>query len=328
MKTGIRHLESGLKILLGHNSSDPKPDSQEIKDINASLDRSFTRLRIQAEIHGGSFPADNPAATKTSTAHSASPPKAFFNIYDAREWLDKELTSAFKLLHGLQTLDLSSEADCYAIESTRLQHIQRLDAWSEATERMTAESVPVEGHAYSSGVLYLQLYYTTVSIILKTITKTSEMEYDNYLAEFERIYTICHKLLLGTISGPPVLSFDMCIIPPLFFLVLKCRDYQLRKNAIKLLESAPHQEGMWRRDDVLAWSKWKFATEEHGRGDIPLTEPLPEPARLSSKNFGAGEEGALSEGMPGYQVSWEVSMEWHSQAVSRMNMGGVSDIFF
>ncbi|KAH7317769.1 hypothetical protein BKA65DRAFT_515167 [Rhexocercosporidium sp. MPI-PUGE-AT-0058] len=327
LETGIRHLKSGLRIISGQTSSQLVPLSQEVKDINASLDRSFARLQIQAEIHGG-FPVDFPKLTKTSAKHSAPVPRSFNNIFDAREWLDSELIASFKFLQRLQTMTAGVEADFVAIETTRLQHLERLDAWSEATKRMTIESVPLEGHLYSTGVLYLQLYYTAVSIIFKTITKTSEMDYDNYLPDFQRVYSISKSLFDSAKSGAPMLSFDMCIIPPLFFLVLKCRDLTLRRKAIALLELAPYQEGMWGRDGVLAWCKWKTEVEEKGRGDVPESEPLPESARLSSQNLDGGNSGTLGDIVPGYTVTWKTSVEWYSKAVSRMARNDLMDVFF
>ncbi|KAH9207646.1 hypothetical protein DL95DRAFT_527798 [Leptodontidium sp. 2 PMI_412] len=328
LETGIRHLKSGLRIISGHNLSQSEPHSQEVKDINASLDRSFARLQIQAEIHGG-FPVDFPKLSRTTAKHSAPVPTSFTNIFDAREWLDSELIESFKFLHRLQTLTHGVETDYVAVEAARLRHLERLDAWSEATQRMTIESVPVEGHLYSSGVLYLQLYYTAVSVIFKTITKTSEMEYDKYLSDFQRVYDISKSLLDSAKSGAPMLSFDMCIIPPLFFLVLKCRDLTLRRKATALLELAPYREGMWRRDDVLHWCKWKTDMEEQGRGDVPDTDPLPESARLSGGMLGGDSViAAFGEVGPGHTVTWKTSVEWYSQAVSRMTRSDRLDVFF
>ncbi|KAG4434570.1 hypothetical protein IFR05_009956 [Cadophora sp. M221] len=328
LETGIRHLKSGLRIISGHNSLASKPHSQEVKDINASLDRSFARLQIQAEIHGG-FPVDFPKLTRTSAEHSAPVPTSFTNIFDAREWLDSELVESFQFLHRLQTLTHGVETDYFAIEVARLRHLERLDAWSEATQRMTLESVPVEGHLYSSGVLYLQLYYKAVSIIFKTITKVSEMAYDEYIHDFRRIYDISKSLIESAKSGAPMLSFDMCIIPPLFFLVLKCRDLALRRKAIVLLELAPYREGMWRRDDVLHWCRWKTDAEEQGRGDIPTTDPLPESARLSGQIFGGDSISAsFGEVGPGNTVTWKTSVDWYSQAVARMTRHDRLDVFF
>jgi hypothetical protein len=85
-----------------------------------------------------------------------------------------------------------------------------------------------------------------------------------------------------------VLSFDMGIMPPLFFLVLKCRDIHLQRKALALLKRAPEQEGLWRRAGVVAQSEWKIGFEERGRGELPESSPLPEKARIYQERVSFG----------------------------------------
>ncbi|KAK0111990.1 hypothetical protein ONS96_001252 [Cadophora gregata f. sp. sojae] len=170
------------------------------------------------------MPADFHALTKTNPKAAPPIPSSFANIFEAREWMDTELNSGIKFLHGPQSLPKDAKMDVQAVETTRLWHLQRFKEWSEATERTIAESVPLEGHPYSSVALYLQLYYTCVLIIFNTVTRTSEMDYDKHLANFSRLCSLSEQIINTSRSGTQMLSFDMCIIPPLFFLGLKCRD--------------------------------------------------------------------------------------------------------
>ena len=234
--------------------------------------------------------------------------------------MDRELGSAINFLHGPpDSKSTDPKMDDHTIESTRLLYLQRFNKWSEATERMTSESIPLEGHPYSFGALYLQLYYTCAIIIFNTVGRTSELDYDKHLPNFERLCYLSENIMRSARSGTHMLSFDMCIIPPLFFLVLKCRDIRLRTRAISLLELAPYQEGMWRRDDILKWCRWKMETEEHGRGEVSEAEPLPESARIADTGQYLGDPDDLPEVVDGeeYRVSRK-SVNWNSKRMYRL----------
>src|SRR5436190_1067973 len=80
-----------------------------------------------------------------------------------------------------------------------------------------------QDQAQTSGILYLQLYYTLVVVLLKALFIRSEMVFDEYTADFERILSLTDRFLNDPrITTIPLLSFDMGVIPPLLFLLLKC----------------------------------------------------------------------------------------------------------
>jgi len=107
------------------------------------------------------------------------------------------------------------------------------------------------------------------------------MAFDEYTADFEKILVISEELISHPMSSmPPILSFDIAVIPPLFFLVLICRVLRLRREAIELLKLAPKQEGIWRRRSIVKYSEWKAMMEEAGRGDLDEDDVLPESARI------------------------------------------------
>jgi len=107
------------------------------------------------------------------------------------------------------------------------------------------------------------------------------MIYDLYTSEFERIVSLADRLIHGNYNaGLLVLSFDIGVIAPLLFVILKCRVLRLRKKAIALLKQAPDREGIWHRDAAIECAEWKVHIEELGRGDLPETFPLPQSARI------------------------------------------------
>ncbi|PVH75222.1 hypothetical protein DL98DRAFT_602241 [Cadophora sp. DSE1049] len=288
-----RHLHGGMKILNDseasqrhtfYNLTQKRESLHDVDEIHGSLTRSFARLRIQAIICGRRMPAFSPPCRRDGQAFS-SIPASFINIFQSRNYLDNEYNCVFDFFRSIREIDHGNEADTKAMQEKKDHHLDRLRSWDAANRKMAAESVPSEGHPYSSGVLYLDLYFTVISVILKTICAPSEMVFDEYLAEFKHIYTTSEILVQNAIAGTPMLSLDMCVIPPLCMLVCKCRFLPLRLKALKLLESTPDREGMWDRVTILKLCRQKINIEEQGRGDVSKTDPLPEEARIYKKRI-------------------------------------------
>jgi hypothetical protein len=62
------------------------------------------------------------------------------------------------------------------------------------------------------------------------------------------------------------LSMDTGLLPPLFFVALKCRVPHLRLKAIDLMTSCPHREGLWCRASLVQVAQWKAYKEGLGVG--------------------------------------------------------------
>jgi hypothetical protein len=162
---------------------------------------------------------------------------------------------------------------------------------------------PTSKYAWSIPVL--QIYYEIAIVILETLSSDSELVYDQYTTNFERILELTGTLLgydstlinlsepaspkiinpTTPLNTPTVLSarhglvcFDMQLIPPLFYVILKCRILPLRSRAISFLKLAPEREGIWHRDTILRLAELKIAVEEGGRGARKSRSPGAEEA--------------------------------------------------
>ena len=301
LDSGFRHLNSGLKILQDlrgpqiPGKTSPVNDEDK-EDIYGALNRSFTRLRIQAAMHGSTSAGLTTSTTRALEAVGLIP-HTFSNIYEARICLDNEYNANFGYMRTLRDGDRYSRYEnmnAATINSIRIAHLQRLEQWKQATGAMMAGSLQPYDQTLESGCMYLELYYIFITIALKALLG-GEMCFDDRTMDFERITTLCESLIHDHRQGkPPPLSFDMGVIPPLFFLILKCRLQPLRQKALTLLRLAPEQEGMFPRDSALKICEWKVATEEAGRGDLPFDHLLPESARIyqehieTKENWGGG----------------------------------------
>ena len=118
------------------------------------------------------------------------------------------------------------------------------------------------------------------------------MVFDAYDGDYALMLSHAKSLTRSTQRGLVVLFLDTGVIAPLFYIVLKCRDLEIRRAAIALLKQAPAREGMWLRDCVVQYAEWKVAMEEQGRGGLLDTDTLPESARI----YGETAREAVVEG--------------------------------
>jgi hypothetical protein len=126
----------------------------------------------------------------------------------------------------------------------------------------------------------LHLYHKIVSILLEILFIDSQMIYDQYDASFEQVLTLAENLLHNSQNRRLIIFFDMGVMAPLFYLILKCRNLTLQRKELLLPKLSPYREGMWHRLDVIQYVQWKIGIEERGRGQLSETEALPEGARI------------------------------------------------
>ncbi|KAH8811131.1 hypothetical protein F5884DRAFT_266397 [Xylogone sp. PMI_703] len=286
--SGFRHLDSGLKILrdirLSRRGGKVRTQDRDTDDILGSLHRSFIRLRIQAAVYG-SAERDFTTSTTQELEILELIPSSFNNVIECRNNLDKELNATFGYIRRIREIGYYSSVDMLMFSGVQRLHLERLQRWQTASEVLVATLKLERDQSQTSRILYLQLYHTLVDIIWRTMFAGSEMVFDDYTADFEMMITIASSLINSqTASLQPILSLDMGIIPPLFFICLKCRVLQIRKQALALLEHAPEREGMWHRSSVIKYCEWKVMTEEQWRGEISDNDPLPEFARMYAEH--------------------------------------------
>ncbi|OAA53448.1 transcription factor Cys6 [Niveomyces insectorum RCEF 264] len=292
--TGLRHLRSGLAILRDM----PAP----AKTLDPSIPHMFTRLQLQATLHGcpsSDFNTDPVGCLSEPTTHP--PPRTFSTLAEARHALDGILVCVFQLVREKQAFEASkggfqaaaTDPAWLRLVARRDAYVTRLLQWHAAYERSGAR-ITGNTDVDSPGILLLQLHLETAQMVLAGLFFESEMQYDANDAAFRRMLALAEKILacaqMRARSGAarPVvsaLSLDAGVIPALCYVVLKCREPTVRRQALAALKRAPDREGMWHRDSLVAVTSWKVAVEERLAGyttGAATTQhgPLPLSARI------------------------------------------------
>lgn len=156
-------------------------------------------------------------------------------------------------------------------------HIQQLAAFERAFQPVLDQSIDANGTIINPAAVVLTLYQKCTLIILAAVQDPSEMIFDSYLPEFQYVVRTCAHLVESqdgkTLPKVPRFSFEVGVVPPLHFTVMKCRDPIIRREAINILFSSKRQEGMW--DGVLCAriGAWLISCEEEGLPPPPVDSP-------------------------------------------------------
>jgi len=290
LDAGLRHLKGGLKILDDFRQSSKSTASTSPSQlIDASLIRSFSRLEIQAIIYGSrtlEFVSEGHGRIRKGV------PASFFSIEEARSTLHTLLGTVSRFVRRIEdTGSLESTTNSHpwfdplSSEATRQSLLDQFQGWQGAINHSPAIVPESPNPRQNAGMCLLHMYHKTVTVLLETLFTQSQMIYDHYDSCFDQVLTLADQLIRNSQHMGRIIFFDMGVMAPLFYVVLKCRNLALRRKALSLLELAPCREGMWSRQDVIEYAEWKIGIEERGRGQLPETDVLPEEARISKERM-------------------------------------------
>lgn len=158
-------------------------------------------------------------------------------------------------------------------------YYSKLQAWNPAFERfMAAKSQSLNGRELR-GAAVLKIHATTLKVMaeaspgLDDDRPTSEAMNDHatfepFTNDFRIVVTLCKSIIAAAEQdiklGKPALNFstDLGIVGPLYYVGCRCRDYNLRNQALDLLSRCPRREGMWDSEVGVRMIKEYWAIEE------------------------------------------------------------------
>ncbi|KAH8738410.1 hypothetical protein BGZ61DRAFT_512776 [Ilyonectria robusta] len=319
--TALRHLKSGLSILEGiHNSSSPS-NTPPFGDIDDSILYIFTRLQLQATIHGCPSSDFNLVALKCPLEATIGPvPPLFLTLVDARRCLDMKLISTTQFIRRKQNFERQHGPDApLSLEwaemlLSRDLYLSEFEQWQNALQN--SPNLMTDGSISEPGVLSLKVDHRMAVMMMKMLFAETEMAYDNCNNDFRCLLTLSEQLLHHSARDTtlPTLSLDSAVIPSLFYITLKCREPNIRHRAMLLLGTAPEREGIWHRDTMFAAAAWKIAMEEscnvESVGGSISTKPIriyremvtdaTSENEIATVRFSGGPEGSCN-------VLWEIN---------------------
>ncbi|KUJ08975.1 uncharacterized protein LY89DRAFT_658031 [Mollisia scopiformis] len=261
-RTGNFHLQNGLKLLAelqgqpnkGNGVVDLKPP---LNFVDSCLTDTFIRLQSQAILLG----QNSGDLYLVPHMDAESSDTMFYSITAARRSLERVLNEIYYLTEQSSReqhsqTGLTSEE---LVESQR--HIQpELLCWFSKYQVTQAKFYDQTSLREKFAYRVLHLYHTMATIMANTcISSTSQSTFDPQLHHFISIITQYIEVWKIVMSNPITIILpahglsteisdsvaEMGGVLPLYYTALKCRNHRVRLQAIKLMRSIPHKEGMW-----------------------------------------------------------------------------------
>ncbi|KUJ09974.1 uncharacterized protein LY89DRAFT_267533 [Mollisia scopiformis] len=140
--------------------------------------------------------------------------------------------------------------------------------WGQAFDPLFKHSLTPEGASTFFIMSVLRAHYLVLQLLFESVFQKDEVFYDYFHNDFVEMLALC-KGLLANESSKFVLSAHTIVV--LDLVAKKCRDPEVRREAIKLLGEKPRREAFW--DSVMAAKicAWIMEVEEEGmvNGFIP-----------------------------------------------------------
>ena len=253
----------------------------------------FDRLKVLAATHGHAEPdSEVESSSADYRGQQAEDVSALASVSDARTILYKLMEDGHRLIRKATAYGSDPAPDSALLGALfeEQQNLHRkLQGWQSGIAQLRGRASTQEE---ISGCSMLYMYSLTSSIWLQAALQPSgETAFDAHRHDFELIIEHAESSLSMFMAPwktkytgtPPVFSFEMGVIPPLYFTATKCRDSDLRRKAISLLQRSPRREGLWDADEMVAVARRIISLEEEGLASACWPE---EQRRVCDATFG------------------------------------------
>lgn len=328
----LSHLDSALKLL--HQSTFLKGSYQpiHISEDHEQLVSLFSALDLEASIYTGLRRPGLHAEDIRRNENIELRPDEFASLADAFRNLNIITNSS---LHFQRTAD---DYRYRVVGNVPLQLLaeqqdllERFRRWKTAYDCFCANHDHVSFDQSSKRQTLLhRIHFSMTFTILYGCLSVNETLYDSLHSHFRDIVRYSNEILAldafsqsGTQAHRPKFSLETGIIWPLFETAQKCRDRQLRRQALSLIRVAP-REGVWvpeiharvservieiEEDRVLDWAHGDF------HGASCQFEDIPEWRRIHSVNMNPHKSERLVEvkyrrRLNGIDGEWDDFIEW------------------
>ena len=280
----VVHYQRGMRVLMRQMNLPEADDTAVTQYSNGTyqaqhrqipqgeldiLMRVFARYDIQA----CTFSKDDAERLATEMPQTVPAPTSL-TLEQVRSHLDNLLICVYQLVKSdLRMYRYWNQADVPVQWRDRRQEaISTFSDWLTALEAfLETTSAPLNAEE-RRGLLGLQLQIKVALIMLKMcIDCKPETTYDMFVTDFENIVSRVETLFqsLALMDAKPLdqehteFSMELGLVHPLFFVAVKCRDWNLRRRAIALLRKAG-KEGVWEGPIMAVLAQRIMRLEEQG----------------------------------------------------------------
>jgi hypothetical protein len=258
-RTAQIHLQNGLKVLREMRGSTSANDDGLIllkpsrDPIDDRIAEAFCRLQFQVLLFNQTH--QHPLLIVQDSCEPGP-----ILIYRSLNEAWKQMERLFnKIFHLIKQASQQRESECvsFRFPPALLVHQQQIQAelaqWL-STYEMSRKGLQRE-RAEGQGYQLLYGYHIMANVMADTcLQPQDESIFDSHTNHFVSMIDQSTNLWVlgsqeGAVSGHNLNMsrsiVDIGWIPPLYYTALKCRIHRVRLQAIRLLESTSHREGIW-----------------------------------------------------------------------------------
>lgn len=275
----VVHIEAGLKLIEDHINS----ARQGVVPLNELAVTEMLPMFQRLTINCCTFTDDYPSATSIRPQNY----QLDMDLEKAGQFIN--IDDAFESIMTIQKLVLRLR-EGQTIDGIRARTAVALDEFEEALNVLYIERIKdlkamsVTGNKADHDHQHLRMSHRVISVLFHTIDAVDEMAYDRHRSDFLFILSECKKFLFDDAEisqrSSSALKTTLGIIPPLFMVATKCRDTQIRRQAIELLHSTARVERGWTSCIATGLAKFVANQEEMMSPGIASLDQVPARIRL------------------------------------------------
>lgn len=250
----MKHLRGGVelsrnidKTILNNNTYDDTKSSA-VHTLIRQVTRQIRRLDVQA----ATFLVD---WTPIDVQEAVVPDLLLFNstfgsLDQAADRLQILVAQVMGLRNAEQETYFTGEMPPPPPPSIKNNILRELETWSNLFDNMLQQGNSHETDAEAYPLIpLLRLQYTIAWTLLSSYGSGREMEYDNFLPQFQQCVTLADDLVAAheRYSGSlkPTFTPEIGVLPVLYIIGVKCRHPMLRRKVLSILRRQPIREAIW-----------------------------------------------------------------------------------
>ncbi|KAJ5116933.1 hypothetical protein N7456_001281 [Penicillium angulare] len=304
----FKHLRGGLALSRNidsatfNNNTDKYEQSSGFHAIICQATHQIRRLDMQA----GMFLVDwSPTDIQDTFMTALAPCDSTFQSLDqAADHLQILLTQVMKLRSTEQQLAPTGTIPPLP-PSLADATLNNLNSWSSHFESFLDRYTPPElTFGINSLVSLLRLQHTVAYIILCGGGTSQEMSYDNFMPQFKQCIAFATEVAAAheKYSGSTRLTFtpEIGFIPVLYIIGAKCRDPNLRREALSLLRRQIIREASWDSISTAKVLERIIEIEEDGTGEhqiVKCMQHVPAWRRIEALSFSKVRRAESADGL-------------------------------
>ncbi|KFZ22895.1 hypothetical protein V502_02628 [Pseudogymnoascus sp. VKM F-4520 (FW-2644)] len=235
-KTITSHLAHGMELfnLTRH--------SERLKTYSLATDTMLLSMSLLQCLYGRPRKAQFPTLYRLPTHTLSCLEREFKTLAQARAILVDIVASILDFVRRMVYSSKRPSEDSFK-EQAALS--SRLAQWSTLFQTLLIDLSDSDRIREADA---LQIHYSVATIFVASAVTQSETAFDQHVNVFRSVVDMAEKITNDiSISQikPRLFSFDLGLIPILFFTAIKCRHSVIRRKAIALLLRVPLREGAW-----------------------------------------------------------------------------------